>query len=177
MKDDVKGKPYISGVDGSFHLADIVEYTTLTVEGPDLLQSTSIPRRANLFQHSSLYSAASSTVSSTPSGSSPATTILCLVVAPRKGSTFYIKIIKAKEKKSGNHKKKNELLPISQVYVELTESTANLDHISSMLKRQYRHQYVIVTSDGVRLEDSPSCYSMFVLIYACTLTVSSVLHC
>ena len=83
LKDDVKGKAYISGVDGSFHLADIMEQTTLTVKGPDLLQSISLPHRANLFQLSSLYSASPSTVSSTPSGSSPGSVYILAILNPK----------------------------------------------------------------------------------------------
>ena len=164
LKDDITGKAYFPGEDGSFHLADIAEYITLTVEGPDLSQSTSLPRRANPFQRSSLYSASSSTVSSTPSGTSPATPIFRSVVAPRKGSTFCVKIVKAKVKKGGN-RKKPEFLPISQAYIELTESTANLDHISSMVKRRWGDQYVIVTSDGIQLEDSPATQGLRLFIH------------
>ena len=164
LKDDITGKVYFPEEHGSFHLADIEGYPTLTVEGPDMSQSTSLPRRGNPFLRATS-STVSSTLSAGSSGSSPGAPIFRSVVAPRKGSTLCVKIVKAKVKKGGN-RKKPEFLPISQTYVEVTESTATLDHILNMVKRRWGDQYVLVTSDCIQLEDSPATQGLLLFMHA-----------
>ena len=56
--------------------------------------------------------------------------------------------------KSGRRKPDFELL--NQTYIELVESTANLEHIQSIIQRRWGAEYRIVTSDGIELEDSPA---------------------
>ena len=116
----------------------LLEYTTLAVEGPDWSQQTPLPRDTNSFQCTPFYLASSTTISSTPStsGISPAPPIFCLVVAPRKGSSFSLKVIKTKLKRSGNQRKL-EFQVLSQTYIEITESTSNLEHISNILKQRW----------------------------------------
>lgn len=42
------------------------------------------------------------------------------------------------------------------MYIDLLETIANLEHISSVIQRRWGADYTIVTSDGLPLEDSPA---------------------
>ena len=173
LKDRTSDRAYFPESDGTFHLIEIADYTTLTVEGPDLSQSTPLPRRTNPFQSNPFYSSSTSTISSTPSGTSTAPPVFCSVVAPRKGYSFSLKIVKAKMKKGGN-RRKVDFESLSQTYIELTESTSNLEHISTIIKRRWGEDYVIVTSDGTELEDSPAAQGVWLFMHTCLLTFVSI---
>ncbi len=53
-------------------------------------------------------------------------------------------------------KSKPEFQPTSQTYIDLIDSTANLEHILSIIQRRWGSEYTIVTTDGLPLEDSPA---------------------
>ena len=42
----------------------------------------------------------------------------------------------------------------NQTYVTVTEATANLDYIRQAIQRKWGAEYVLVTSDGLKLDDS-----------------------
>ena len=42
----------------------------------------------------------------------------------------------------------------NQTYVTVTEETANIDYISQAIQRKWGFHYVLVTSDGLKLDDS-----------------------
>ena len=52
---------------------------------------------------------------------------------------------------------KARFVPSSQTYTILVETTADLEHIMAVIHRQWgsKYMYVLVTNDGVELEDSP----------------------
>lgn len=76
------------------------------------------------------------------------------VTAPKRVASFSLKVVKATMCRQG--KRKAEFQPISQTYLELVESTANLEHILSIIQKRWGTEYTLVTSDGLPLEDSPA---------------------
>lgn len=54
----------------------------------------------------------------------------------------------------GNGKPKFE--PIATMHLDLTEATANLDHILISVRQQYGAGYILVNVDGLEIEDSPT---------------------
>ena len=49
---------------------------------------------------------------------------------------------------------KPEFQAVSQTYVELTEATANVDHILGVISSRWGPEYTLVTNDGLEIEDS-----------------------
>ena len=43
---------------------------------------------------------------------------------------------------------------LGQIFVEVNESTANVDFITAYIQRKWGYDYVLVTNDGLRVEDS-----------------------
>ena len=46
--------------------------------------------------------------------------------------------------------------PVNQTYIDLVESTANVEYILTLVQRRWGEDYIIVTNDGLQLEDSPA---------------------
>ena len=132
-------------------LEEIAPFTTLIVEGP--IQSGSLPRF--------LSRSSSVTVSSTPSPTVSHVPSFRSVTAPRRIPTFNLKIFKARMTKT--NKRKPEFESISQTYIELVDSTANLEHIKGVVHKRWGTQYTLVTSNGIELEDSPATQGTFLL--------------
>ena len=81
------------------------------------------------------------------------------VLAQRRLPSFSLKMLKATMIRRGRGKV--EFTPSSQTYIDLVDTTANLEHIMAVLHRRWGSDYVLVTSDGLELEDSPAtqgCY-------------------
>ena len=130
--------------DGNFNLQThgLSEYTTLVVEGPSI---TAAPPRSNL--------PPSMTLTSTPSSSSGFQNFRS-VTAPRRSPSFSLKVLKAKMYRNG--RRKLDFQTLGQTYIEISEATANLEHILGMIYQRWGNGYKVVTSDGVPLEDSPT---------------------
>ena len=45
--------------------------------------------------------------------------------------------------------------PVGQVYVPVQETTANVPYVLSAIQQEFGQSYVIVTADGIELQDSP----------------------
>ena len=64
----------------------------------------------------------------------------------------------------------------NQTYVTVTEETANLDYVSQAVQRKWGSHYVLVTSDGLKLDNSAqgiyvlriSCKIHCIISYCCT---------
>ncbi len=145
---------------GNFDLVGVNDFARFAVEGPT--QSSLPPSRSR----------SSITMSSTPSTSNlpslPPPTFRS-VIAPRKAPSFSLKVVKAKLTRTG---KKAVIQPISQTYIELVDSTANLDHIMTVIHQRWSSQVVLVTNDGAELDESPAMHgvlcvltNLFVYIY------------
>ena len=159
LKDEIAGSAYLPQQDGTFDLRDLAPYTTLTVEGPSAVPVSIAQSGPNVF-HST--SAPSQTVSSTPMGSSllglPATSTVTppsfrSVLASRRLPSFSLKILKAMIRRGRG---KADFAPSSQTYIELVDTTANLEHIMGVIRNRWGSEYVLVTNDGLELEDSPA---------------------
>lgn len=132
--------------DGNFNLQThgLSQYTTLVVEGPSINSS---PPRTNL--------PPSMTVTSTPyASSSNVFPNFRSVTAPRKAPSFSLKVLRAKMHRNG--RRKPDFVTTGQTYIELVDSTANVDYIVGVINQRWGSGYTIVTSDGVPLEDSPT---------------------
>ena len=143
LRDDIDDTAYFPQPNGSFN---VTSFATLNVEGP--AQSGPLPR-SSLPRLSSAV-----TVSSTPPASPLPTPLFRSVTAPRRTPSFNLKILKAKLTKTSKHKPDFELF--SQTYIELVDSTANLEYIKGVVQRRWGTGYTLVTSDGIELEDSPA---------------------
>ena len=59
---------------------------------------------------------------------------------------------------AGNHEKRDwessEFKPVHQEFVEVTESTANVRYLTHVIKEKWGSEYILVTADGIRIEDS-----------------------
>ena len=69
-----------------------------------------------------------------------------------KRQTLNVKIIQASMKR--NVGGKVEFVHLSQTFVSITESTANVDYVASVVQRRWGSGYVLVTGDGLEIEDS-----------------------
>lgn len=50
------------------------------------------------------------------------------------------------------------------MYIELTEATAYLDYIIEVIRKRWGTEYILVTSDGIKLEDSPATHGIEIVI-------------
>lgn len=51
--------------------------------------------------------------------------------------------------------RKVEFKPVHQTFIELVEATANVDHILGVVQRKWGTNFILVTQDGLKLEDAP----------------------
>ena len=86
----------------------------------------------------------------TPGPSSSA--VRQLVPVSRKGNTINVKVTQATMKRLPNGK--HEFTNTGQAFVDVTESTANVDYITNAIQRRWGSDYQLVTADGLQLEDS-----------------------
>ena len=70
----------------------------------------------------------------------------------RKHSSISIKVVQAGFKRLIGSRP--ELIPQNQTFVDLTEATANINYVTSVIQRRWGMEYVMVTSDGLRIDDS-----------------------
>ena len=160
LRDEIDGAAYFPLQNGNFDLLSqgASRYATLVVEGPTVPVST--PARNNLPRNQ--LQGASMSLSSTPGNhsgtplhfSAPSTSSsFQSVIAPRRVPSFSLKVIKANMHRIG---KKVEFQPHSQTFIELVDSTANVEHILGVIQRRWGSDYILVTQDGLQLEESPA---------------------
>ena len=78
--------------------------------------------------------------------------------ASRKAQSTNVKIVQASIKRLPNGKM--EFLAQNQTFVDVTETTANLHYVSSAIQRKWGPEYILVTSDGLKLDDSSGTQGM-----------------
>jgi len=148
---------------GSFNLHNLGlgSYAVLVVEGPDISAAAPALRTSNLPPPRP---PSSVTVTSTPHPSTLPPPVFHSVTAPsyRRGATFSLKVVKATMLRKGRGKPDFEVS--SQVYIELTEATAYLDYIVEVIHKHWGTEYILITSDGLELEDSPATHGIEVVI-------------
>ena len=168
LRDEIDGAAYFPLQDGNFDLQSqgVSRYATLIVEGPTV---TSTPARNNLprsqpLQGTSSMMSLSSTPgsqSSIPLHSTAASTSSSFqsVIAPKRVPSFSLKVIKADMHRIG---KKIEFQPQNQTFIELVDSTANVEHILGVVQRRWGSEYTLVTQDGLQLEESPATQGSYI---------------
>ena len=64
-------------------------------------------------------------------------------------------------------RRKVEFEPIKQTFIELVDSTANIDFILAIARQRWAKEYALVTQDGLRIDNSPvtqgQCMTIFTL--------------
>lgn len=70
----------------------------------------------------------------------------------RKTQSSNVKIVQASMKHLASGK--IEFIPQNQTFVDVTETTANLHYVSSAVQRKWGPEYTLVTSDGLKVDDS-----------------------
>ena len=120
----------------------------LSVEGPNLPPLSSPSLTVSSTAQSSGVGASAS-YNSTP----PPPTFRSVVpkASSLKGPTMSVKVIRAtmKSTRAG----KVEFLQDAQMHIDVNEKTANLDHVTKEMQQRWGQEYVIVTADGLQLED------------------------
>ena len=182
LRDEIDETTYFPRQDGTFNLLEegLTPYSTLRVEGRSLdsvggtssrLTGLSTTGGTNngasysLSLSSTPMSAASAGRSSGPGvSSSPLPTNFRSVMAPKRVQTFSLKLIKAKMCRIGVGRcRKFEFQPVSQTFIELIEATANVDHILAIIRRRWGPDYILVTQDGLQIEDSPATQGSYIV--------------
>ena len=134
---------------GHFNLHEAGMYgATLTVEGPTLPLSSTPRLSVSSTAHSSGVGASASY------NSNPTLPIFKSVIPKHSGSkepTVNIKIIRAKMESSRSGK--IEFTQEAQMHLDIAESRANVKHIMKEVQQRWGEEYVIVTVDGLELED------------------------
>ena len=67
-------------------------------------------------------------------------------------SSATLKVIQANVSKNVNGKL--EFFKIGQMFITLYEPTATVDYITAVIQKKRGKEYIIVTSDGLPIEDS-----------------------
>lgn len=52
--------------------------------------------------------------------------------------------------------RKTNFQPIYQTFIELVDSTASVEHTLAIIRGQWGPDYILVTQDGLPLEDAPA---------------------
>lgn len=155
LRDEIDETAYFPQQDGSFNLlgAGISSYTHLIVEGRRNLDPPRIPGSAAVAGSMSLSSTPASSAATLTARGRQSSSGFRFVIAPKRAPSFNLKVIKAKMFKSG---KKIDFQPIHQTFIELVDSTANVEHILAIIRRRWGPDYMLVTQDGLPLEDAPA---------------------
>ena len=126
------------------HDANLVFGSVLTVEGPNLplgqAQHVSV---SSIAQSSGM--GASAAISSHP----PPPTFKSVIPKPScsKEQTASVKVIRAIMDASRSGKME------AQMHLDITESTANVEHVTREVQQRWGEQYRVVTTEGLELED------------------------
>ncbi len=142
LRGDLDNKAYFPNESGAFDLSDTYDGAVLVVEGPEPV----IPRTTTV----------SSTAQSNVSGASSAyhsnpPPFKSVIPRSKAGSTTSVKILKAEMSTSRTGKVDFE--QSAQMHIDVTETTANVCHILREVHQKWGEGYVLVTLNGLQLED------------------------
>ena len=70
----------------------------------------------------------------------------------KKSQTFNVKIVQATIKWLPNRKPKFKQM--GQLFIDITEATANVEYVQSVIQSKWGPDYIPVTVDGLQLNDS-----------------------
>ena len=167
LRDIDQGTAYFPDKDGNFNLkeAGVQYFQDLEVQGPNLTAAS----EAASGRMSSILPQGGNSTAISPRIMGPGAIIPPLLAplpplnpvagssARKKESTFSLKITKAEfgpTTPGGQDRTKHKFTPISHMYLQITEASANVTLIKAAIQRKWK-EYTLVTSDGVELEDSP----------------------
>ena len=163
LRDECDGSVYFPDQDGQFNLedSDLTPYSTLVVEGPTAvglnmrMGFSSVTRTGG--QSISSTPAASSSQQQSPlppaaAGHGPPT--FRSVIAPRKVPASLIKIMKANMAAAKKPGGKPDFQCTGQMYIELTEPTANVGQVCEAVRRQWGSEYTVVSVEGLEIDDT-----------------------
>ena len=154
LMDDLDGSAYFPETDGFFR--GLVNFQTLIVEGPDEETSASRPHATR--------SITTSSTTSSPARRLPPSTGYHSVVAPKTKSPQLLRVKVVKAKMIWEGKGKPTFQTAQQLYIEVHETTANVEYILDEVRARWGASYVIVTNDGLKLEDSPATQGLVYLL-------------
>lgn len=132
----------------NFHDANLLFGAVLFVEGSNLVTPTN-PHQTVSSTAQSSGSGASASYNSNPPP--PAFKSVIPKQAVPKGPTSTVKIIRAKMDRTRTGKV--EFTQEAQMHLDVAESTANVQYVLNEVQQRWGHQYVLVTIDGLELED------------------------
>ena len=159
LRDECDGSVYFPDQDGQFNLQDttLTPYSTLVVEGPtasglNMRMGFSPAIRAGV--QSSLSAPQQSQHASPLIGrGGPPPPMFRSVVASKKAPVTLIKVMKAKmsaAKKGG----KPDFQCTGQMYIELTDVTANVGQVCEAVRSQWGSEYTVVSVEGLEIDDT-----------------------
>ena len=140
--------------------AGVTQFTDFIVKGRNLeshqAPSTNSVAIAGSTMSLSSTPAAAPSATQTPHGqhsSSSSSPFFHSIIAPKRIPSFNLKVVKAKMHRNG---RKIEFQPVHQTFIELVDSTTNVEHILAIIRRRWGPDYILVTQDGLPLEDAPA---------------------
>lgn len=74
------------------------------------------------------------------------------VIPVGRKSSVNVKIVQASMKKSVSGCP--DFKPLGQMFIDINEATANVNYLSHAVKEKWGNEYVLVTSDAIKIEDS-----------------------
>ena len=147
LRDSIEDTAFFPEPDGTFNLPSAD--SGFAVEGPPQ-PTTTLPRLSRY------NSPGLSPMSLSSSQSANPPSFHSVVSASKRqsaGCKLTVKVMKAKMTKS---RSKPLFDTSSAMHVEVTEETANINHIVQSVKDLCGSQYIVVTVDGLEMEDSPA---------------------
>ncbi len=148
-------RAYFSTVDGSLTLPDnISPYTIFAVQGssaesqqpPTVVQTPPVTISATTPAPSSGSRPQWSGFTSVMSQSNPSRT------RTPSGPGYPLKVVQARILRFDGNKPNFER--IGQTFVNITEATANLNHVLTAVREEFGEEYVVTTADGLEVKDS-----------------------
>ena len=77
--------------------------------------------------------------------------------------TYNVKVSKATVTHHPNGK--TELSKVEQMFIDITDETANVHYINNLVREKWGSSYVTVTSDGLPVEDSSGTQGLSFCVY------------
>ena len=149
LRADVDNRGFFPDDSGNFNLteASLTFGAVLFVEGPNLGSSAN----SRLTVSSTAQSSSSGASASYKTNPPPPAFKSVIPAKQSKGPSYTVKIVKAEMERSRTGKV--DFTQEAQMHVDLIETTANVEYVLSEVQRRWGDQYVLVTIDGLELED------------------------
>ena len=150
--------------------AGLLYGSIVIVEGPSVQSGVSQGMTVSSTARSSNMGSSSTFSSNPPPPTFRSVVPISKQLPPVKEPSANVKIVKA----NMNHHKnggKFEFFEVAQTHLDISESTANVGHVLKEIKSKWGDDYVIVTIDGLQLEDSEGTRGIILKIVFPRITV------